>query len=207
MSISLIKIKFENEIDQLIKYLDPIWTKELVFKKLEHFQNTMFKTAPFFNFNQLKILFNLMLIDNEFQNKINSKILNIVFNKEVLEWSFLDDLIKFYTLVLTYDDVWQEDLISSFAIKNNIINVDNFFKDYLSENQLKGVDIQKEYIKQNLNDLDIQKQLLKQLEDSDYDFLTIDLNTLTITNKINVSDINFMYKDYVINEYIKQLKY
>ncbi|WP_434343544.1 hypothetical protein V2P32_04850 [Mycoplasma sp. 06067-C1-B144P-99-0482-3] len=84
-----------------------------------------------------------MLINNDFKDKITSEILNIILSKEVLEWKFLDDLIKFYTLVLTYDDVWQEDKISQFAIENNIIDIEQFFTDYLTKNNLKSMIINK----------------------------------------------------------------
>ncbi|WBX36501.1 hypothetical protein [Mycoplasma capricolum] len=206
MSISLIKKNYENEIKKLVKYLDPIWNVETVCQKLNFLENNIFKTTPFFNSNQLKVLFKLMLINSDFKDRITSEILNIILSKEVLEWKFLDDLIKFYTLVLTYDDVWQEDKISQFAIENNIIDIEQFFTDYLIKNNLKSIDYQKKYIKQNLNDLKKQKQFLKELENIDSDYINIDLNTLTIISKVNASDINFMYKDYVIKGFIDTLK-
>ncbi|PTD31805.1 hypothetical protein [Mycoplasma leachii] len=206
MSISLIKKNYENEIKKLVKYLDLIWNVETVCQKLKFLENNMFKATPFFNPNQLKILFKLMLINNDFKDKITSEILNIILSKEVLEWKFLDDLIRFYTLILTYDDVWQEDKISQFAIENNIIDIEQFFKNYLIKNNLKSIDYQQKYIKQNLNDLKKQKQFLKELENIDSDYIKIDFNTLTIISKVNASDINFMYKDYVIKEFIDILK-
>ncbi|WP_434325747.1 hypothetical protein [Mycoplasma leachii] len=206
MSISLIKKNYENEIKKLVKYLDLIWNVETVCQKLKFLENNMFKATPFFNPNQLKILFKLMLINNDFKDKITSEILNIILSKEVLEWKFLDDLIRFYTLILTYDDVWQEDKISQFAIENNIIDIEQFFKNYLIKNNLKSIDYQQKYIKQNLNDLKKQKQFLKELENIDSDYINIDFNTLTIISKVNASDINFMYKNYVIKEFIDILK-
>ncbi|WP_434324618.1 hypothetical protein [Mycoplasma capricolum] len=206
MSISLIKKNYENEIKKLVKYLDPSWNVEKVCQRLKFLESNMFKATPFFNSNQLKILFKLMLINNDFKDKITSEILNIILSKEVLEWKFLDDLIRFYTLILTYDDVWQEDKISQFATENNIIDIEQFFKNYLIKNNLKSIDYQQKYIKQNLNDLKKQKQFLKELENIDSDYINIDFNTLTIISKVNASDINFMYKDYVIKEFIDILK-
>ncbi|ABC01739.1 hypothetical protein [Mycoplasma capricolum] len=206
MSISFIKKNYENEIKKLVKYLDPSWNVETVCQKLKFLENNMFKTMPFFNPNQLKILFKLMLINNDFKDRITSEILNIILSKEVLEWKFLDGLIRFYTLILTYDDVWQEDKISQFAIENNIIDIEQFFKNYLIKNNLESIDYQQKYIKQNLNDFKKQKQFLKELENIDSDYINIDFNTLTIISKVNASDINFMYKDYVIKEFIDILK-
>ncbi|WP_434342573.1 hypothetical protein [Mycoplasma capricolum] len=206
MSISFIKKNYENEIKKLVKYLEPSWNVETVCQRLKFLENNMFKATQFFNPNQLKILFKLMLINNDFKDRITSEILNIILSKEVLEWKFLDDLIRFYTLILTYDDVWQEDKISQFAIENNIIDIEQFFKNYLIKNNLKSIDYQQKYIKQNLNDFKKQKQFLKELENIDSDYINIDFNTLTIISKVNVSDINFMYKDYVIKEFIDILK-
>ncbi|WP_434335796.1 hypothetical protein V2P56_04035 [Mycoplasma capricolum subsp. capricolum] len=124
MSISFIKKNYENEIKKLVKYLDPSWNVEKVCQRLKFLESNMFKATPFFNPNQLEILFKLMLINNDFKDRITSEILNIILSKEVLEWKFLDDLISFYTLILTYDDVWQEDKISQFAIENNIIDIE-----------------------------------------------------------------------------------
>ncbi|ADK69760.1 hypothetical protein V2P57_05140 [Mycoplasma mycoides subsp. mycoides] len=48
--------------------------------------------------------------------------------------------------------------------------------------------------------------MLDQLKDLDCDYLTIDFNTLTITKKVCVSDINLKYKDYVIEQFITMLE-
>ncbi|QVJ96293.1 hypothetical protein I7634_04435 [Mycoplasma mycoides subsp. capri] len=206
MTLAWIKTNYESQINELINYLDSNWTVEKIYKKLIHFENNKFKTSPFFNHNQLKTLFNLMLIKNSYQKRITKRVLEIILKKDVLEWIFIDALIRFYVLVLTYDDVWQEYEISDFAMHNNIIDVDKYFQNYLDKSNLKSVRFYQNYIKKNIEDLQIKKNLLDELKDLDCDYITIDFNTLTITKKVYVSDINLKYKDYVIEQFITMLE-